>query len=812
MKKFGSIVLVSVMLFALFAGGVGASVVDEKTIEFPLEERWDGTHLLWDKQIEIAKKFPGLTGLALSGALNPNLYGGMPDNVGDTTLFWNLKGADLDEWYQVSATCQAVGTHCYVYVEDDEWYQPVLDGTMPEGNYVGNGYITQADVDAVKDTFDNTIYPIEATYFGTPPTYNGEDKITIFLTDLKDGWIPGEGWYAGYFYSIDYDLTDPHSNNRHMINVDTYPTIHYPDPLDHDIEGAMGVVAHEYQHLLHFWADPDETTWVNEGQSDYAEFLTMGTFPQSHLAYFFAFHSVNLEQWGSYDASIVENYGAAFLYMLYLEENFGGPSLMSAIHNDLQNGRASITGNLPLGVTFESVFKDWTLANLLDEPSLVGPNSGANLGYVNFDVPSDETWFYDVFAYTWGSGFNWDYGPYPYADQFYGLNDGYPSPDSGYWGDTQQQLDANYFRYTSYGIPPSIFNFDFMGNAFDDAQIQFAVPSDGVVEWYSGSGNGFYSGNEHLLTHTPFDFSSATNPEMYINTWIDIESGWDFGYVEVSTDGGTTWTQLQDTTGIMSNYRDPSAYVGIPGAYAFTGEDQAWYYAVHFDLSAYAGQSNVQIRFNYMTDDAYAPFGWVVDKVRIVDGATTILDGSVDDDSSWVSTTWTLEDTTNQLGWTVYVVGYPASGRPITTGDIYAVPINPLTGDGHISISGLGGRYSEFAIVPSMVTAENIGGHYTYLHAGYVVPMAGPVPVAFPLYAAALKKLDPLLEEALQLWTQAENEGKDLTTLEPKMDIVNEYIANAATGGVNWIYRSGQLNKAIQELQDIIDELTELLG
>ena len=35
-----------------------------------------------------------------------------------------------------------------------------------------------------------------------------------------------------------------------------------------------GVFAHEYQHLLERYEDPDEVNWINEGLSDWAQTLT----------------------------------------------------------------------------------------------------------------------------------------------------------------------------------------------------------------------------------------------------------------------------------------------------------------------------------------------------------------------------------------------------------------------------------------------------------------------------------------------------------------------------------------------------------
>jgi len=805
MKKYLCTLLVIVLIFGLFVGTFSAEKNDGDVTDFPSDYKLDGTNVLWDVQINIAKKFPGLSGDDLANAMVPYPLYGNPDNVGDPIIFWNLMGEELDTWYQVNATCQAVGTHCYVYVEDAEWYQPVLDGTMNEVDYAGNGYITQADVDAVINTFDNTIYPIESVNFRIPPTYNGEDKITIFLTDIKDGWTGG-AYYGGYFYSIDYDNTNPHSNNRHMINIDTYPHIHYPDGPTHDVNEAMGTIAHEYQHLLHFWSDPDETTWINEGQSDYAEFLTMGTFPESHLGHFMAFHSVNLEIWDSCDVSVLENYGASFLFMLYLYENFGGNSIMSLIHNDSINGRQSISNNLLFsGTTFEEVYKDWTLANLLDNPYLYGPNSGAKLGYTNLDIPSEETWYFSVINYLWGPGYNWDYGSFPFQDLAYSFEAGYPSPDIGYWGDTQQQLDANYFIYTK-DQNPSTFFFEFLGNGHIDANTQFAEPSAGVEEWYSGSGNGFYDGQEHVLTKT-FDFSGVSNPQMTIDTWIDIEYGWDFGYVEASTDGGVTWTHLQDTTGHMTTYRDAGAYVGTAGAYAFTGENLAWVYDVNYDLSGYANSSDVKIRFAYCTDDGYAPLGWIIDNIRITDGATVLLNGSDESDATWTSTTWALTDTIYLLDWTVYVVGYPVNGVP-SQSDIFEMQINPLSGDGFI-IPGLGSHYDKFVIVPSLISEEYIGGHYPYLHRGYTSPLTTPIISALPVYKNTMKKTEMLFEDVLSKWLQAEEDGKDLSGFESIMDNINAYIINSGTGP-NWIYRTGQLAKALNELQYLLDKILEL--
>ncbi len=64
-----------------------------------------------------------------------------------------------------------------------------------------------------------------------------------------------------------------------------------------------GTFAHEYQHLLEYYASPGESTWMNEGLSDYAQTIvgyvdTTIPFGQtgsdSHLNCFYGFYGIQL--------------------------------------------------------------------------------------------------------------------------------------------------------------------------------------------------------------------------------------------------------------------------------------------------------------------------------------------------------------------------------------------------------------------------------------------------------------------------------------------------------------------------------------
>jgi PGF-pre-PGF domain-containing protein len=112
-----------------------------------------------------------------------------------------------------------------------------------------------------------------------------------------------------------------------------------------------------------------------------------------------------------------------------------------------------------------------------------------------------------------------------------------------------------------------------------------------------------------------FDLSNVSTATLKFYTKYDIEYGWDFGYIEVSTNNGSSWTQLAGTT--TTTFRDPGAYVGVPGAPAYTGSVSSWTIET-VSLNAYAG-SKVLFRFRYVTDEYYAEHGWLVDDISLAE-------------------------------------------------------------------------------------------------------------------------------------------------------------------------------------------------
>lgn len=98
--------------------------------------------------------------------------------------------------------------------------------------------------------------------------------------------------------------------------------------------------------------------------------------------------------------------------------------------------------------------------------------------------------------------------------------------------------------------------------------------------------------------------------------WYNIESYYDFGYVEVSTDG-TTWTSLAGHRTTNKNPFGGNTGNGITG-YSHN------YVPETMDLSAFAG-SSVWLRFRLTQDGAVYYTGWTVDDILVIDSSRNTL-------------------------------------------------------------------------------------------------------------------------------------------------------------------------------------------
>ncbi|GAB3955154.1 hypothetical protein GCM10027614_63590 [Micromonospora vulcania] len=203
--------------------------------------------------------------------------------------------------YRKDYTLRAVGEHIEVWVANDLAF-PAGDcrAQVPSSTQ-----ITDAQVTHLVDEFDKNMYPKETNAFSTPPDRDGTnaqvppdangnggvytgagDKTVTLVDNVRDDnyyTFPAAPTYIAGFFSAQFnELLD-----RNVMTVDAFDWLHRmtanpPDEPTNDLctsRGARpnsyeGTFAHEWQHLAHYYTDPFEGNWINEGLSDFAMSLT----------------------------------------------------------------------------------------------------------------------------------------------------------------------------------------------------------------------------------------------------------------------------------------------------------------------------------------------------------------------------------------------------------------------------------------------------------------------------------------------------------------------------------------------------------
>ena len=265
------------------------------------------------------------------------------DFVGRVVSFWAYNFG-TGAYYQTAATCQSV---------------IALSTGYNLSTFVENGQSVSSDtVTAIQDQFANTILPTETTYFGIPPA----GDFSILIMDIQDGG--GTTFVAGYFDPRNELTGDPNSNARHMVYMDS-------NPGEPGSQTFLGTLAHEYFHFVHHSYDPFEETWVDEGLAGLARFVCGYGHRESHVSAFAEAPGTSLTFW----QDNLENYGATYLFMLFLNEHYGGSTTTKSIVSNPGIGIDGINSALSQSgqsVTVNDIFKNWVVANYLNNSSIGG--------------------------------------------------------------------------------------------------------------------------------------------------------------------------------------------------------------------------------------------------------------------------------------------------------------------------------------------------------------------------------------------------------------------------------------------------------
>jgi hypothetical protein len=230
------------------------------------------------------------------------------------------------------------------------------------------------------DSFSEIAYETVRAFFGSEwkPGVDNDPRLHILhATNLGDS-------IAGYYSSADQfsSLANEFSNEKEMF----YISLSWLNNT-RDYEYYETVLAHEFQHMVHWANDRNEETWVNEGLSELAQEIA-GYPPDTGFAsLFLEVPDTQLNTWSDNPAGNGEHYGSAYLFMAYFLQRFG-PEMTQAVVAHPANGIAGFDEALAEAghpERFEDIFADWVVANYLDDPGALGTDG--LYGYVEIELP-----------------------------------------------------------------------------------------------------------------------------------------------------------------------------------------------------------------------------------------------------------------------------------------------------------------------------------------------------------------------------------------------------------------------------------------
>jgi len=171
-----------------------------------------------------------------------------------------------------------------------------------------------------------------------------------------------------------------------------------------------------------------------------------------------------------------------------------------------------------------------------------------------------------------------------------------------------------------------------------ESGVQAWVSADGLAQWQLGTPGGSsinsaysgtnvwatqlsqnYSNNSNDNLYTPlFDFSQSFDAELRFYHWYNSETVFDGGRVDISTDGGTTFTTLGTAfSTVGTNWYNQSNLFGS-GQPGWGGNQNGWQQSVYPLDFLNSATGLVQFRFNFSSDGSVNGYdGWAIDDFEI---------------------------------------------------------------------------------------------------------------------------------------------------------------------------------------------------
>ncbi|MBK8985973.1 MAG: immune inhibitor A [Chloroflexi bacterium] len=533
--------------------------------------------------------------------------------LGDRQTFFTDNG-------RIQATLLGITEHTYFWVEDSLRFN-------------------QREVQTAADRLETEYYPRLVTLFGQEwqPGIDNDPHFTVLHlagtnTSSELGYFSSVNQYPRSLYA--------ESNQQEMVylvmgNLDLGEDLYY------------GTLVHEIQHLIQWYLDPNEDTWLNEGLSQLAE-IYLGFDTATALDYTRRPHT-RLNTW-DYDADYVDaHYSAAYLYMVYLWEQLGETAVQELSRHPA-NGLAAVSailrGHAP-DRSLTDFTADWVAANFLDSPA-----AGPRYNYQNLDLGRPS--------------YQWRIKQLPQETT-----------------DELGQFATHYVELNLRGPVTLTFAGDSTADLIDSA------PRSGEQMWYAPAQD---DSNARLTA--VFDLSALSSASLNFATWYDLEEEYDFAYLSISSDRGQSWELLVPNHATSGEYGP-----AFSGRSADARDQRDGWVKEQISLNRYVGQQ-VWLRFEVLTDSAVPGRGFALDDISVPE-----LDYLNDAESS--SPEWQAEGFL-QTGWQLpqqWVVQL-IEGGPIPS--VTRLPLNELNqGRWELEIGKGGGILAITPLTPFIEQSAN---------------------------------------------------------------------------------------------------------
>jgi hypothetical protein len=470
----------------------------------------------------------------------------------------------------------------------------------------------QNDLDHVAQTFDE-IYVSTVDHFGSErnPGIDGDPRLHIVhaspiaLCGVTEE-TADQCYLAGLVNSTDLlpDEIDPRSNEREMfvMNARRFGTDYY-----------LGVLAHEFRHMIEDNYDKSDRDWEVEGSATLASQLAglpSGGIDRGNM--FLEQPDQQLNSWP--EEGTAPYYGQGYIFNRYIYDQLG-----------------------------EDLYRDFATSPL---PGFKAIDAVAEANGLDFD--SQSLWLDYLVALAIHDD---PQASTQFQFESTGLNTAASTSISHLPAFYQEQVSQYAADY--YELPEGVSSITFSGAA--DVSLLGVEPVSGDRYWFAQRAN--YSNPR--LTYS-FDLRELDQATLNYDVYVDIEQGYDFAYASVSLDDGRIWIPLEGDQMQGLEPADNPAGSALADRF-YTGRSRQWV-SESIDISSYAGEE-ILLRFEYVTDPILTYGGLALDDITIPE--LDFFDGAEEDTEQRIAEGFTRATASISQMWHLQHITYSEDGPQV---------------------------------------------------------------------------------------------------------------------------------------------------